>query len=118
MATACAFGVTWAQDDAFGRGYASGRAEVLHPEPELPSWLPAGTDRARALEAMEQGVPFQVESHDEGYGCAARFMLLPNGQLWWLRYTPPGGTPLTWEVGARDYHPQMGCFNMQLPKPR
>lgn len=119
-AVAVGLALAWAQDDANRRGYQQGfEAGVTAPAPapaaapQLPPWLPEGTDRVRAREAMREGLPFAVESHDEGFGCAARLLLMPDGHLWWLQTPDPGGRELTWEV-ERWGLPQMGCDSEKL----
>ncbi|ULP48064.1 hypothetical protein [Mycolicibacter virginiensis] len=105
-----------ALDASYQRGFEAGvsaPAPAPATGPQLPEWLPAGADRTAALEAMERGVPFVVESRDEGFGCVARLMLLPDGRLWWLQHPESGGRELTWEVGRWGL-PHMGCDSEQL----
>lgn len=115
-----AIGGKLALDASFQKGYEAGvqaSASGPSPEPQLPAWLPAGTDRAAALAAMRDGVPFQMVSLDEGFGCAATLVLMPNGQVWWLQHPELGGEALLWEVGDRG-RPQMGCDSEKLPSMR
>ena len=123
-AVAVGLALAWAQDDANRRGYQQGfEAGAVTPAPaptaapQLPAWLPEGTDRVRAREAMREGLPFAVESHDEGFGCAARLLLMPDGHLWWLQHPETGGRELTWEVG-RWGQPLVGCDSEKLPSKR
>ncbi|MFL0278182.1 hypothetical protein [Mycobacterium sp. SMC-19] len=101
LATACAFGVEWAQDLARERGYASGVAEASrraaasysagyaagerHEERrnrgvvEVAD-LPAGVDRDAAAKAEERGEAFAFHSARPEVGCTVT-LRLPAGTV-------------------------------------
>lgn len=113
LIAALGIGGELALDASYQKGFEAGAAAPASgpvAEPQLPSWLPAGTDREAAQQAMRDGLPFQVVSLDEGFGCAARLLLMPDGRLWWLGYMTPGGAPPGWEVGSR-HTPRVGCWD-------
>lgn len=116
LVAALGIGGKLALDASYQRGYEAGvqaSASAAVGEPELPAWLPAGTDRTAALAAMRDGVPFQMVSFDEGFGCSATLVLMPNGRVWWIGYANPGGSVPSWEVGGGNT-PKIGCDSEKL----